>query len=177
MGSKKRTDSFGQQDDIKSKKVMLKKHKSFIEHPQKRFSSKQQDIESNLPPNVSDDCFDAIEKMLIKKPDQRISLFELLNSHPWLFNYQKNATKMDWDHTSSEEESVDLNKSTVSEKLNEEEGEGPEESSKTEDEESSLKVEKKESKIISDYNNFNQKPLKSSQQGDPVHTNKSQLFN
>lgn len=156
---------------------MLKKHNSFIEHPTKKFSSKKQVCELNLPPNVSDDCFDAIEKMLIKNPDQRISLFELLNSHPWLFNYQKNATRMDWDHTSSEEEeeSVDLNKSNISEKLNEEEG--PEESSKTEDEERSFKWEKKESKIISNYNNFNQKPLKSSQHSEPVQTIKSQLFN
>ena len=54
----------------------------------------------NVPENVSNECRDAIEQMLRKDPDERISLFDLQH-HPWLCNYQ-HANKQMWEETSNE---------------------------------------------------------------------------
>ena len=39
-----------------------------------------------VPENISNECREAIELMLKKDPDERISLFDLLH-HPWLCDY------------------------------------------------------------------------------------------
>ena len=47
-----------------------------------------------LPGAISNECRDAIEKMLKKNPDERISLFEL-QLHPWFTKRQ--SKKMMWE--------------------------------------------------------------------------------
>ena len=56
-----------------------------------------------VPDNVSNECRDAIEQMLKKDPDERISLFDLQH-HAWLCDYQ-HANKQIWEETSNENSS------------------------------------------------------------------------
>lgn len=56
----------------------------------------------------SDDCLDALNRMLIKEPNDRIAIAEILH-HPWIMSHQKSKKLVfDWtkDSSSDEEEEV-----------------------------------------------------------------------
>ena len=46
-------------------------------------------------PNVSYECLEAIELLLKKNPQERITIFDFLH-HPWLQNYQRRKNKKLW---------------------------------------------------------------------------------
>jgi len=48
-----------------------------------------------IPEGVSDECLDLIERMLMKDPEKRISIFQILQ-HPFISRYNRNKTKNDW---------------------------------------------------------------------------------
>lgn len=50
-------------------------------------SGKNNAIETDLP-NVSVECLDAIEMLLKKDPNERISIFDFLQ-HPWIEKYKR----------------------------------------------------------------------------------------
>ena len=77
-------------------------------------------------PNVSYECLEAIELLLMKNPRERISIFDFLH-HPWLQNHQKLKNRTIWGDSYSSNEETDSLEGIVSA---EEDGEAIEESKK-----------------------------------------------
>lgn len=50
--------------------------------------TKAQSQIQNDEPNVSIECLDALEKLLRKNPEERITIFDFLQ-HPWIVKYQR----------------------------------------------------------------------------------------
>ena len=63
-------------------------------------------------PNVSVECLEAIELLLKKDPQERITIFDFLH-HPWLQNYQRWKNKKLWptSYSSDSQATSDLQES------------------------------------------------------------------